>query len=481
MGTASMSTERTGVKTSRVPAGVAAGHPATVEAGMRVLAEGGNAVDAAIAATFASCAAETILCGLGGGGFATVFSANSGSVAVVDFFCAMPGLSGETPGPMVPVEINFGGVPIPYSIGGASVAVPGVPAGCAELHRRFGRLPWLEIVQPAYDIAHHGVPIPHQQAQALRSISAAMTLDQGATAYAPGGRLLDGGDHLRHPGLDDAFALLAMGYDEFAAYTTPLLVEAVRAGGGALSSKDVEAYQAVSRPVRSAGLAGRHVCGRLDLNRTLPTIAALPSLEQLPRPARAVATARALRDNAHRPEGLGETTNISAVDSAGNACVITHTLGLGSGIWLPDLGIHLNSMLGEGELLAGHIPPGDRVHSMMCPLVVLSPTGHLEMAVGSAGASRIRSALLSTLVAYLVEGKPVFDSVASPRLHVAGQIAHLEPDYPADAAAALAEDGFIVQRWEQTNHYFGGVSAVGHSGAAGDPRRGGHGYVLDEP
>ncbi|MEV0267781.1 gamma-glutamyltransferase [Hamadaea sp. NPDC050747] len=478
MGTASMGTERTGVRISRVPAGVAAGHPATVEAGLRVLAEGGNAVDAAVAATFASCAAETILCGLGGGGFATVFSAKSGSVAVIDFFCAMPGLSGQTPGPMVPIEIDFGGVPIPYSIGGASVAVPGVPAGCAELHRRFGRISWLEIVQPAYDIAHAGVPIPPPQAEALRSIAPAMILDQGGPAYAPNGRLLDGGDHLRHPGLDDAFALLASGYDEFAEYTAALMVDAVQAGGGCLSRKDVEAYQPISRPVRSASLAGRHVCGRLDLNRTLPTIAALPQLDPLTGPERAVALAYALQENAHRPEGLGETTNISVVDGDGNACVVTHTLGLGSGVWLPGLGIHLNSMLGEGELLAGHIHPGDRVHSMMSPLVVLSPDGDLDLAVGSAGASRIRSALLSTLIAYLVEGRSVPDAVASPRLHVAGQIAHLEPGYPADDADALAEAGFVVQQWEQTNHYFGGVSAVGRTGAAGDPRRGGHAHVL---
>jgi gamma-glutamyltranspeptidase / glutathione hydrolase len=476
-----MDTESTGVRTSRVSAGVAAGHPATVEAGLRVLAEGGNAVDAAIAATFASCAAETILCGLGGGGFATVFSANSGSVAVVDFFCAMPGLSGDKPGPMVPIEIDFGGVPIPYSIGGASVAVPGIPAGCAELHRRFGRMPWLEIVQPAYDIAHHGAVIPPPQAEALRSISPAMIIDQGVLAYAPEGRLVEGGDLLRHPGLDDAFALLAGGYEEFAAYTAELMVDAVQAGGGALSRKDVEAYQPIYRPVRSASLSGHNVCGRLDLNRTLPTIAALPSLDALSGPDRAVALGSTLRDMAHRPapvDGRGETTNISVVDGEGNACVVTHTLGLGSGVWLPGLGIHLNSMLGEGELLAGEIHPGDRVNSMMCPLVVLTATGDLDLAIGSAGASRIRSALLSTLIAYLVEGRTVAEAVASPRLHVAGNIAHLEPGYPADAADALAEAGFVVQQWEQTNHYFGGVSAVGRTGAAGDPRRGGHAHVL---
>jgi gamma-glutamyltranspeptidase/glutathione hydrolase len=450
---------------------------------LHVLAEGGNAVDAAIAATLASCAAETILCGLGGGGFAAVFTADTGTVAVLDFFCAMPGLSGRTAGPMVPIEVDFGGVPIPYSIGGASVAVPGVPAGCAELHRRFGRMPWLDLVRPAYDIAHHGAAIPHPQAEALRALSAAMILDQGAAAYAPSGRLLGGGQQLRHPGLDEAFAVLATGYAEYTEYTTPLLVEAVQANGGALSRRDIEEYRVISRPVRSAPLAGRHVHGRVDLNGTLPTLSALPPLLRLDRPARAVAVARAMRDNAHRPvggapAGRGETTNISVVDRAGNACVVTHTLGLGSGVWLPGLGVHLNSMLGEGELLAGHLGPGDRVHSMMCPLVVLSPAGTLELAIGSAGASRIRSALLSTLVANLVEGRAVPDAVASPRLHVAGDIAHLEPGYPADAAAALAGDGFIVQQWEQTNHYFGGVSAVGRTGAAGDPRRGGHADVV---
>jgi gamma-glutamyltranspeptidase / glutathione hydrolase len=469
-----MGTERTGVRRNRVSAGVAAGHPATVGAGMRVLIEGGNAVDAAVAATLASCAAETILCGLGGGGFATVFNADTGSVTVLDFFCAKPGLSGEQAGPMVPTEIYFGGVPIPYQIGGASVGVPGVPAGSAELHRRFGRLPWKEVVQPAYDTAHEGTIMPQPQVDALHSIRAAMTLDQGRVAYEPSGRLIGGGERLFHPGLEDAFALLAQGYDVFMAEIAPLMLEAVRAAGGALSRQDIVAYEVISRPVHSAELAGRLIYGRADLNNTLLTIAALPPLGLLNGPERAVAVARAMRD-ASRPTSpsRGETTNITAVDPDGNACVVTHTLGLGAGVWLPGLGVHLNSMLGEGELIAGDLRPGDRVHSMMCPLVVVSPDGRLELAIGSAGASRIRSALLSTLTADLIEGKSVRDSVMTPRMHVADDVTHVEPGYPQDAEAALIAAGFPVQRWEQTNHYFGGVSAVGRGGAAGDPRRGG--------
>lgn len=472
-----MGTERTGVSRSRVSAGVAAGHPATVEAGMRVLAEGGNAADAAVAAVLASCAAETILCGLGGGGFAAVFSAETGAVTVLDFFCAMPGLSGEKAGPMVPIEIDFGGVPIPYQIGGASVGVPGVPAGCAELHRRFGQLPWPAVVQPAYDTAHHGTSTPEPQVLALRSIQSALALDQGQAAYLT---LIAGDDdYLHHPGLDDAFALLAQGFDVYMAETTPLMIDAVRDSGGALSYDDVLAYRVISRPVRSATMAGRTICGRVDFNNTLATIAALPPLDRLDRAGRAVAVARVLRDVSRpAPVSRGETTNISVVDRAGNACVVTHTLGLGAGVWLPGLGIHLNSMLGEGELIAGDVHAGDRIQSMMCPLAVLAPDGRLELAIGSAGASRIRSALLSTLIADLVEGKSVHDAVMTPRMHVAEDVIHVEPGYPVDAEAALLADGFAVQRWEQTNHYFGGVSAVGRGGAAGDPRRGGWAGVI---
>src|SRR5688500_7180332 len=132
---------RAGLPGKAVPAGVAAGHPATTEVGLRVLGMGGTAADAAVAATFAACAAETIFTGLAGGGFATYFEASTGQVTCLDFFCAEPGLDGDRkPGPMKPIAVRFGTVAVPYEIGGASVAVPGIPAGCGEIHRRWGRL-----------------------------------------------------------------------------------------------------------------------------------------------------------------------------------------------------------------------------------------------------------------------------------------------------------------------------------------------------
>ena len=461
-------------------AGVAAGHPATTEVGLRILAAGGTAADAAVAAVLACSASESVLTGIGGGGFATYYDARTRSVTCLDFFCSVPGLDGDvTPEPMLPIEVTFGGVPMPYSIGGPSVGIPGVPAGCGEVHRRWGRLSWQEVVEPAAMLARAGVALPEAQARTLVSVAPALTPGDGGEIYAPGGRLLRGGETLHHPGLDKALdALAEEGPDVF--YTGrfgDVLVEAVRAAGGAIGPADLAAYTVLELPVEHAVLAGRHVYARHDLNGTIATIRALPEpIEKLPRPQRAVAVADALREYG-RPR-LGDTTNVSVVDEEGNACVITTTLGIGAGVWLPGLGINLNSMLGEGELITPDMAPGQRMQSMMCPLVVVDDDGDLVLAAGSAGASRIRTALIDTLLGVLVDGLPTDAAVARPRFHVVDDAAHAEGGYPEDELAALAEAGYTVVQWEDLNHFFGGVSAVGIAGAGGDPRRGGTGQLL---
>lgn len=460
-----------------VPPGVAAGHPATADVGVRVLRMGGSAADAAVAAVLAACVSETIFTGLGGGGFATYFEAATGEVSCLDFFCAVPGLDGDLqPGPMRPVRVRFGEVPLPYEIGGASVAVPGVPAGCGAIHARWGRLPWADVVAPAMELARNGVIIPAAHARTLPMLVEAMLLDQGGIAYAPNGSLLPGGEKLYHPGLADALAELAT-HGPAAFYTGTLgqlMVKTVRADGGNLGPADLARYAVHELPVTEAEVAGMTVLGRHDLNQTIATLRGLPGdLASMPPPERAVCVAKALSGGAR--DGLGDTTNVTVVDPEGNACVVTTTLGLGAGLWLPGFGIHLNSMLGEGELISGEPSPGERIGSMMCPLVVVSPQGRLQLAVGSAGASRIRSALICTVLGVLVDGLSVPDAVRAPRMHAVDNTIHIEPDFPTPDEKALREAGFDVNRWEDPNHhYFGGVSAVGMSGASGDPRRDGH-------
>ena len=112
------------------------------------------------------------------------------------------------------------------------------------------------------------------------------------------------------------------------------------------------------------------------------------------------------------PARRSDTTALVAVDPDGNACVCSHSLGLGSGVWLN--GVHANSMLGEGELLRGVLRAGARMGSMMTPLVATDADGQLLLGAASAGGSRIRSALLQVLTAVLVEDAAVPDAVAAP-------------------------------------------------------------------
>src|SRR4030081_3151807 len=117
---------------------IAAGHPATAEAGDEILEDGGSAADAAVAASLASCVAETIMTGLLGGGHAIYYDAASRTSRNLDCFVTVP--SGEG-APMESLEVPFGEELVHYAIGASSCAVPGVPAGLDALWRTHGKLP----------------------------------------------------------------------------------------------------------------------------------------------------------------------------------------------------------------------------------------------------------------------------------------------------------------------------------------------------
>src|SRR6185437_13331311 len=136
------------------------------------------------------------------------------------------------------------------------------------------------------------------------------------------------------------------------------------------------------------------------------------------------------------PGGDGHTTNLVTVDADGSACVLTSSLGLGSGDFLPGYDLHLNSMLGEAELLVGSLEPGGRMESMMAPTLVLDGDG-LTLAAGAAGGSRLRTALVTVLAGILDEGLDPQAAVDRPRVHPAGALVHAEPGVDEDALEAL--------------------------------------------
>jgi gamma-glutamyltranspeptidase/glutathione hydrolase len=177
------------------------------------------------------------------------------------------------------------------------------------------------------------------------------------------------------------------------------------------------------------------------------------------------------------PASGEHTTNMVAVDAEGRACVLTHSTGVGAGVWLPGFDAQLNNLLGESDIAFGDPRPGDRLESRMAPTLAFDDEG-LALAIGSAGATRLRTALATVLAGVLDEGLDPETAIARPRVHPIPGIVDAEPGVDERALALLEEQGRTVRRWERIHHYFGGVSCVGRGGAAGDPRRDGAGIVL---
>ena len=452
---------------------IAAGHPATAEAGAEILADGGTAADATVGACLASCVAETVMTGLLGGGHAIYLDARSGIVHNLDCFCAVPGLGATPREPeLLHLDVPFGAELVHYAVGPASCAVPGVPAGLDTLWRSHGRLPWPRLVEPALELARAGVRMPPAQAACLEMLAPVMTMNEGARIYAPGGSLLRPGDRLEQPGLVPALESLAAegGAGAYTGTIGESLLAVSNERSGLLTHDDLAGYAPLDRQPVALERHGLRFLTRAGLSRVGPALAALRSLRGLAPAERVLALVEALDRVDAGPDT--HTTNVVAVDSDGSACVFTTSLGLGSGDWLPGFDLHLNSMLGETDLVRGPLEPGRRMESMMAPTLVLDGDG-LALAIGAAGGTRLRTALVTVAAGILDQELPVQAAVEEPRVHPAGMIVNAEPGVDEDGLARLEAGGRTVRRWPERHHYFGGVSAIGRAGAGADPRRSG--------
>jgi gamma-glutamyltranspeptidase/glutathione hydrolase len=514
---------------------IAAGHPLTAEAGARVLAEGGNAVDACVAAAFASWVAESPLTGPGAGGFMLVHRARDRSDRLLDFFVATPGLGARVAprADMTAIDIDFDGDTTQvFRIGAGSCAVPGAAAGLEAAHRAFGTLPWPSLFEPALELARNGVELTPSQAYLHRILDLILRhTDEGRRIYGrrtrlgPGDRLVltDLGTTLEELARKGAAAIYggSLGKE---------IVRYLRTEGGAVTSADLAAFRVVRRrPVRarfrghefvsnpppsSGGVLigyGLRLVDALGPPAAQGTAAAMARLAEVMREqgraregsfaselyrgglARRLYGEQNMRAAVRRvraglagvPEpGERGTTHISVVDAVGNAASLTASTGSGSGVIVPGTGILMNNMLGESDLnpARGEARPGTRLTSMMAPSIVLR-RGRPRLVVGSAGSARLRGAILQAVVNVVDHGMHVEEAIDAPRVHVEEPHVHCEDGADSAEVDALEARGYDVVRWRRRNLYFGGVAAVqvdqrGVRHAAGDPRRGGHGIVV---
>ncbi|HET9675505.1 MAG TPA: gamma-glutamyltransferase, partial [Gaiellaceae bacterium] len=323
--------------------------------------------------------------------------------------------------------------------------------------------------EPALRLASAGVPMPPAHVRCLEMLAPVLTLDAGARIYSPGGRLLRDGELLDQPGLVRALELVR---DEGAGTVyrgtiAELLLAFSDSRGGSLTRTDLGLYGARWTEPDEVQFRGRSFLTRGGLSGVAATLRRLP--ESGGERDRVLALVRTLDAPA---DVCGDTTNLTVVDRDGNACVVTTSLGLGSGDYVPGLDLHLNSMLGERDLVQGELVPGDRVASMMAPSLVVDTDG-AELAIGAAGGTRLRTALVGVAAAILEHGVEPQAAVDRGRAHPVAGLVNAEPGVDDSALAALEEQGWLVRRWPERHHYFGGVSAIGRSGPAADPRRSG--------
>ena len=448
-------------------AGVAAGHPATAEAGLEILVDGGTAADAVVAMALASCVAETVMSGLLAGCHAIAFDGSR--VMNLDGFAAMPSDSDD----LTELEIPFGEEPVVYAIGAASCAVPGLPAALGELWERLGSLPWKRLCEPALGLARSGVPLPAMHARTLEMLGGLYSLGRGADLFTRDGRTLEAGALLEQPGLAQTLGALA---DEGATsvYRGSLAEALLSVDGVVFSADDLRGYRPLWRDPVVVPYRGRRVATRSGLSGVPELLPTFPSLSGLGATERVLALVDAFEPV---PEGGEHTTNMVAVDGHGRACVLTHSLGVGAAAWLPGFDTQLNNLLGESDIAHGEPQPSDHLESRMAPSLAFDENG-LELAIGSAGATRLRTALATVLAAILDEGHDAETAVGLPRVHPLLELVDAEPGVDEAALARLEESGHSVRRWDRLHHYFGGVSCVGRAGAAGDPRRSGAAFVL---
>ena len=504
---------------------VAAGHPLTAEAGAEVLRGGGNAVDAAVAAVLMSFVAESPLTGPGAGGFMLVHT-GGGEDHLLDFFCAAPGLGLDDPRPgeLQPIDVRFSDDAVQrFHIGASSCGVYGTPLGLAEALERFGTASLAELCERPAQAARAGVEVTPIQAYALEILAPILTsMPAGQAIYAPRGELLGAGELIHLPDLGDLLERLGADGPAFL-YTGDVGAAAshfVTEHGGVLTRDDLAQYEVVERTPARARYRGREVLtnpppssGGILIAYSLDLLERLPDgagdvrslVEVMERTNRArteefavslhsegylerLLAKEAMESVASEVRGrLGSTTHISVLDSEGACATVTCSNGSCSGVVVPGTGLHLNNMLGEEDLNpTGYHrhEPGRRIPSMMAPTVVLRD-GELELALGSAGSNRIRSAIVQTIVGVVDHGLSAADAVDRPRVHPEAGLVEAEPGVDEEALELLEADGYAVQRWRELNLYFGGVQAVardlrtGAVSGGGDRRRDGVALVVD--
>ena len=450
---------------------VATQHQAASEVGARVLAEGGNAVDAAIAASLALAAVEPWMSGLGGGGYMLVRPARETRTYAVCSGMVAPG--GMDPGdyPLTgEVAADLFGWPAVLEDrnlrGPLAVAVPGQVAGLGLAHERFGTWSWADLVAPACALAERGMAVDWHATVAIAASAPELASDTecAATYLADGFPLATPwtGDApcIRLGRLAETLRRLAEAGPEdfYSGEIAQAICVDMAALGGCLSAADLANYEATVEEAPETGYRDVRVWTAPGLTAGPTLVDVLDRLAASLDPGGApggetyVAYAEALQAAyAERLRGMGASTDgdrasctshLGAADRDGTVVALTQTLlsPFGAKVMLPQTGILMNNGIMWFDPQPGgpnSIAPGKRPLSNMCPTIVEFADGR-RAALGASGGRRILPAV-TQLLSFLADFGMSLDAAAHcPRINVDGSdVVEADARLPAETLTLL--------------------------------------------
>jgi gamma-glutamyltranspeptidase/glutathione hydrolase len=460
---------------------VAAQHRRAAEAGAAILDAGGDAIDAAVATSFALGVVEPWMSGPAAGGAMLVWRASEAKAYAIDYGMRSPRALDPADYPLAGRGRNadlfaWASVVGERNVrGAAAVAVPGVVAGMSLARDRFGRLPWRDLLQPAIALADEGLLVDWYSGLLMASTARELAQDRDAAAmFLEDGQwpILGQWTALTERHLDQrahARTLRALAEDGANAFysgdVARALVKDIRDKGGCLSERDLADYRA--RIVDALDVSYRgghvHVAPGLTGGPTLAQcLAQMPALRGAPGPQSYVAYARAL-DAAYkrRLESMGDhespdapacTTHFSIADRDGNLCAVTQTLlsMFGARVVSPSTGMLLNNGIMWFDPEPGKpnsLGPNKRCLANYCPVVGEIADGR-RFALGASGGRKIVGTVLQIASFMMDHGRTLEEAFHEPRIDVSGGeqvIADREID-PAIVAALSAEFATLTAR-----------------------------------
>lgn len=478
---------------------IASAHELATRAGIEILKQGGNAVDAAVAVAFALAVVYPEAGNLGGGGYMLVHMAD-GRVKAIDYRETAP----ASARPDMFKDL------IEARVGYKASAVPGTVAGMAMAHSALGRRPWREALEPARRLAHNGFPASQRMELILAlQVPVMRQFSESAKVFLHGAdKPLKQGEMVRQIDLAATIARMQKrGWREFYEGETARRIGAdMAARGGTITYEDLKNYQAreveplrgsyrgypvlTMPPSTSGGVAllemlnilerfpmrlgmegaseSRHLTieamkrAYFDRSRhaadpaffEIP-VARLTSKEYAAELAKTIRPDRAtppgeLRRDAPEAAESEDTTHFSIIDAEGNVVANTYTLNgfYGSQVVARGAGVLLNDIMSAFTRNSGsrnEIAPGRRPVASMTPAILLQPDGRPWVALGSPGAFTIPNTVLQVVVNLIDFKMSLRDAIEYPRIHH-----QYSPDRVDAEPAALVFD--VAERLRAMGH-----------------------------